>query len=141
MAGAMTQTAIERSLSWRSPTTWLAAIAAVAFLAIGARAILQPLAAAAGFGVPLDPGDGLVFVQAFGARNIGISVFALLLLLLGRRRSLGLLFACGALIAAFDAGIVAAHAGAAASALRPAATALLLLAIGAGLMRGASPST
>jgi hypothetical protein len=91
--------------------------------------------------VPLDPGDGLVFVQAFGARNIGISVFALLLLLLGRRRSLGLLFACGALIAAFDAGIVAAHAGAAASALRPAATALLLLAIGAGLMRGASPST
>jgi hypothetical protein len=137
----MTATAIKRPLSWRSPMTWLAAIASLAFLAIGARAIVQPLAAAAGFGVPLDPGDGLVFVQAFGARNIGLSVFALLLLLLGQRRSLGLLFACGALIAALDAGIVAVHAGTAAGALRSAAIALVLLAIGAGLIRSASPTT
>jgi hypothetical protein len=133
----MTATATERPLTWRSPTTWIAAIASLGFFAIGARAILQPLAAGAGFGVQLEPGDGLVFVQAFGARNIGPSVLALLLLFFGRRRSLGLLFACGAL----DAGILAEHAGAAAAALRPAVIALVLLASGAGRLRGAPRST
>jgi hypothetical protein len=100
-----------RALSWRSITTWIAALATVGFLAIGLRALLVPAGASVSFGLPLSEGGGLAFVQAFGARNIGLSLVGMTLIALDVRRGLAALFLAGALIAGLDFWIVASHAG------------------------------
>ena len=101
-----------RSLPSNAASTWIAALAALAFLGLGLRALLAPTAAAASFGVPLASGDGLAFVRAFGARNIGLSLVALALIALDKRRGLAAVFCAAALIAALDFSIVATRAGA-----------------------------
>ncbi len=100
-----------RALSWRAVSTWIAVLATVGFLAIGLRALLAPAATSAAFGLPLSGGDGLAFVQAFGARNIGLSLVGMALIALDGRRGLAALFLAGALIAALDFWIVASHVG------------------------------
>jgi hypothetical protein len=102
-----------RALPWRTITTWIAIVAAIGFLIIGLRALLAPVGAAAAFGLPTADNAGLAYVQAFGARNIGLSLVALALAVLDLRRALAILFFAGALIAALDFSIVALHAGAA----------------------------
>jgi hypothetical protein len=101
-----------RALSWRAVTTWIAVLATMGFLAIGLRALLAPAGASASFGLPLSQGDGLAFVQAFGARNIALSLVGMALIALDGRRGLAALFLAGALIAALDFWIVANHVGA-----------------------------
>lgn len=101
-----------RSLSSNAASTWIATLAALLFLALGLRALLSPTAAAASFGVPLTSGDCLAFVQAFGARNIGLSLVALAMIGLDERRGLAAVFCTAALIAALDFSIVTARAGA-----------------------------
>jgi len=101
-----------RRLPLNAPSTWLATLAALAFLALGLRALLAPMAAAASFGVPLDGGSGLAFVQAFGARNVGLSLVAIALIALDIRPGVAALFFAGAVIAGLDFSIVALHEGA-----------------------------
>lgn len=101
-----------RSLSSNAASTWIAALAALAFFGLGLRALLAPTAAAASFGVPLASGDGLAFVRAFGARNIGLSLVALALIALDKRRGLAAVFCAAAVIAALDFAIVATQVGA-----------------------------
>ena len=101
-----------RSLPSNAASTWIAALAALLFLGLGLRALLAPIAAATSFGVPLASGDGLAFVRAFGARNIGLSLVALALIALDKRRALAAVFCAAALIAALDFSIVATQAGA-----------------------------
>lgn len=103
---------IFRELPWRSAVTWIACLAVAGFLALGLRALLAPIGAAGSFGVPPPAGDGLAYVQAFGARNIGLALAGLALIVLDQRRSLAVLFLAGALIAGLDFSIVATHAGA-----------------------------
>src|SRR5262245_24199695 len=93
------------------PSTWIAALAAVVFLALGVRALLAPADAAAFFGVPVHDHDGLAFVRVFGARNIGLSLVALALLALDMRMGLAAVFLATALIASLDFSVVALHAG------------------------------
>jgi len=98
-----------RTLPFDAPSTWVAALAAVVFLGLGLRALLDPSGAAPFFGVALDPGPGLAFVQAFGARNIGLALVALALIALDARRGLIAVFFAAALIACLDFSIVASH--------------------------------
>jgi len=100
-----------RALPLNAASTWLAALAAIAFLALGVRALVAPAAAAASFGVPVDRGDGLAFVQAFGARNVGLSLVALASIALDLRLGLAALFFAAAVIAGVDFSIVATHEG------------------------------
>jgi hypothetical protein len=102
---------LARALPWRAVTTWIAIVAAIGFFAIGLRALLAPAGAASAFGLPLADGDGLAYVRAFGARNIGLSIVALTLIVLDVRRGLAAVFLAGALIAALDFSIVAAQLG------------------------------
>jgi hypothetical protein len=106
----MTKSAV-RALPFDAASTWVAVAASVIFLGLGLRALLAPVGAAAFFGVPLDGGDGLAFVQVFGGRNIGLSLVALALIFLDARLGLAALFFAAALIAGIDFSVVASHAG------------------------------
>jgi len=105
--------AAARTLPLNAASTWIAGIAALFFLGIGLRAVLAPAGAAAFFGLPVPGADGLAFVRVFGARNVGLSLLALTLLVLDVRLGLAALFLAAAVIAGLDAWIVTTHAGAA----------------------------
>jgi hypothetical protein len=129
---------LARALPWNGRLVWVVALVALALLALGVRAMLAPLAAATGFGVPLGGAEGLIYVQAFGARNIGLSLFALAMIALDQRRALGVLFVCAALIATLDGLILATHLGFDLSLVRPGAIAVVLVVLGARLLRGST---
>lgn len=107
---AMT-TPAARTLPLDAVSTWIAGLAALAFLGIGLRAVLAPAGAAAFFGLPVPAAEGLPFVQVFGARNVGLSLLALTLLVLDVRLGVAAVFLAAALIAGLDAWIVTTHAG------------------------------
>lgn len=102
---------IIRTLPWTAPSTWITVIAAIIFLALGARAVLAPAGAAAFFGVPLNDEAGFAFVRAFGGRNIGLALTALALVILDNRVGLSALLLAAGLVAAIDAYAVSAAAG------------------------------
>lgn len=83
---------------------WTVAIAGVGFLSLGLTGLVAPRIAGALFGA--EPNGALAFVRAMGARNIGISLLALILLALDQRLSLVALSASAALIALLDFWIV-----------------------------------
>ena len=78
---------------------------------IGLRAVFAPSDAAAFFGVALDGPQGLAFVQAMGARNIGLALLAIVLLWLDLKSGVTTLLAAAAVIAGLDAWIVGQDAG------------------------------
>jgi hypothetical protein len=129
-----------RQLRWNDPLAWIVSLVAPALLAIGVRAMLTPSAAAASFGVPLSAAEGLIYVQAFGARNIGLSLFVLAMIALDQRRALGVLFVCAALIAVLDGLILATHLGLGPGLGRPGAIAVVLVVVGSFLLRGNTPA-
>jgi hypothetical protein len=48
----------------------LAFVAGIALVAVGAGALLKPGGLSQSYGLPVDPGNGLQFVRACGARDI-----------------------------------------------------------------------
>lgn len=124
-----------RTLPLDAVSTWVAGLAAVAFLGIGLRAVLAPAGAAAFFGLPVQAADGLPFVRVFGARNVGLSLLALGLIALDSRAGLAALFLAAAVIAGLDTWIVWGHAGAA-RALKHVGYLVGLAAFGIFLARG-----
>ena len=105
-----------RSLPLNVTSTWVAALASMLFFGIGLRALLSPEGASAGYGVSINSGEGLAFVRAFGARNVGLSLVALALIVLDMRAGLAAVFFASAVIAVCDLIIVAGQAGAPAAA-------------------------
>jgi Domain of unknown function (DUF4267) len=125
-----------RDLIWRSPLTIVIAVASVVFLALGLRTFFFPEAAAAFFGAPSIAPEALVFVKAYGARNIAIALTALALIRLDFRPGLVVLLACAALVAALDALTMHLHAGMAGAAKHIAYVAFLgALAAATALLR------
>ncbi len=100
-----------RLLPVRSPLTILLLAASLVFLGRGLRTFFWPAAAAAFYGVPTVSADALVFVKAYGARNVAISLLALALIYLDAAAGVGVLLAAAALVAALDASIMQGHAG------------------------------
>ena len=100
-----------RNLLWRSPLSIVLALASIAFLVLGLRTFFFPEAAAAFYGAPTAAPEALIFVKAYGARNIGISLLAMALLWLDAWLGVAMLLAAAALIAALDASIMWGHAG------------------------------
>ena len=97
---------VGRLLSWSSVTTCMALIAAVAFLVLGLIALVSPTTSSTIFGVPVADGPGLAFVQAMGARTIGLALLAIALVILDLKAGLAALLVSAALIAGLDASIV-----------------------------------
>jgi Domain of unknown function (DUF4267) len=103
MEMSMTST---RDLQWRSPLTLILMLACILFLGLGARTFFLPEAASAFFGAPATSPEALVFVKAYGARNIAIALTALALIRLDFRPGLVALLAFAALVAALDASVM-----------------------------------
>ena len=61
----------------RPKTVWLALVASLAISLLGLRAILDPVSASAGFGLPMHTGSETAFVQIYGARNALLGALAL----------------------------------------------------------------
>ena len=126
--------------------TTLASIVAgavgVGIIAIGARFLLAPRAAAAGFGVPAEPaGDQTPargpypWLYAKGVRDIAAGLFLGILLANGAPHLLGAFMVAASLIPVGDAAIVLRSGGTRAAAFGiHGATAAVLLAAGATLL-------
>jgi Domain of unknown function (DUF4267) len=112
----MDLTLSSRDLAWRSPLTLVLLGAGVLFLGLALRTFLFPASAAAFYGVETKAAEAFVFVQAYGARNIVISLLALTFIGLDHRRALAALLAGAALVAALDAVIMFGWSGAAGAA-------------------------
>ena len=100
-----------RFLHARSPLTWVLGVAMTIFLALGLRTFFFPASAAAFYGIPTGSLEALAFVQAYGARNVAISLIAFSLLAQDARNGIAALLCGAALIAALDFWIVISHAG------------------------------
>jgi Domain of unknown function (DUF4267) len=95
----------------------LAALTALGIIYVGARFILDPSAAASGFGVPSRPhGQAAAYLDIKGVRDIASGLVVLALLAAGHCRALGLVMLVYAIIPAGDATIVLTHGGHAATA-------------------------
>lgn len=93
------------------PMMIAAVLATGLFAAIGLRCLLAPSGGARFFGVPVIDAGGESFVQAMGARNLGLALTAAALIATGMRAGLAGLIAAAALTAALDALIVLRAAG------------------------------
>ncbi|MEM8776764.1 MAG: DUF4267 domain-containing protein [Pseudomonadota bacterium] len=83
-----------RSLPYRAPSTIILLALASGFLFLGVRGIIFPSAGAATLGIHASTIDGLGLMQTTAARNIGLSLLALSMIIFDQRRALaGLLFA------------------------------------------------
>jgi Domain of unknown function (DUF4267) len=95
----------------------LAALTGAGIIAVGARFLLDPTGAAAGFGIPSWPhGQAAGYFDIKGVRDIASGLVVLTLLATRQRRALGSVMLVYALIPAGDAITVLTHGGPAATA-------------------------
>ncbi len=91
---------------WRAPGVVIALICAIAFVALGLRAILIPAVTSAGFGLPAQEAASQVWVMVYGSRTLLLGVFALALLIRRQLIAVALLFSLGALMPIFDMAVL-----------------------------------
>ena len=118
----------------------LSALIGAGIIVIGARFLLAPRAAAAGYGLPAAPEAEPVgaYLAVKGVRDITSGLFVFILIATCQSRLLGWLILAATLISA-DSGIVIRHHGSKATAYGVhGATAAVMLAT-AGLLLGAPP--
>jgi hypothetical protein len=120
---------------WRSPTAWLAIVASVAIVLLGLRAIIDPVAASAGFGLPMQTATETTFVQIYGSRNALLGAISLLLAALGLWRAVAVTFSCACALPLFDAALIVSHHGVGAVLVRHGVILAILIAISALLWR------
>ena len=89
----------------------LAGILAAAIIAIGARFLVAPAVAAAGYGVP-DGAPGGAYLSAKGVRDIASGLLVTVAMMHGDAHLLGALVLAATVIPVADAAIVLRHGGA-----------------------------
>jgi len=119
----------------KSPAMWLAAVASVAILLLGVRAFLDPVAASAGFGLPMHSDAETTFVRVYGARNAFLGAVALTFVSLGMIRSLALLFTLATVLPLLDTVVIVSRIGPGHELVRHAAIFLVLAVASVALWR------
>jgi Domain of unknown function (DUF4267) len=119
----------------KSPARWLAAIASVVILLLGVRAFLDPVAASAGFGLPMHTDGETAFVRVYGARNAFLGAVGLGFVALGMIRPLALLFTLATVLPLLDAVVIASRVGVGHELVRHAAILLVLTVVSIALWR------
>jgi Domain of unknown function (DUF4267) len=114
---------------------WLAAVASVAILLLGARAFLDPVAASAGFGLPMHTDSETTFVRIYGARNAFLGAVALTFLVFRMVQPLTLLFALATVLPLLDAVVIVSRIGVGHELFRHAAILLVLTIVSLSLWR------
>jgi Domain of unknown function (DUF4267) len=97
---------LDRALAWTSPLTIVALLAVAAFFLLGLRGVLAPQPAARSLGVTIADARDLTLMQTTGARNMGLALLGLALVLIDARRPFGFLLGAAALIACMDFAVV-----------------------------------
>jgi Domain of unknown function (DUF4267) len=118
-----------------SRAAWLAALASVAILLLGVRAFLDPVAASAGFGLPMHTDSETTFVRIYGARNAFLGAVALTFLAFRMVQPLTLLFALATVLPLLDAVVIVSRIGVGQELFRHAAILLVLAIVSASLWR------
>ena len=95
----------------RSKAVWLAGLVSVVILLLGVRAFLDPVAASASFGLPMQTDTETSFVRIYGARNALLGALALVFALRGMIRPLVLLFTLATLLPLLDAAVIVSRIG------------------------------
>src|SRR5262245_60345261 len=119
----------------RSRAVWLAGLVSVVIALLGVRALLDPIAASASFGLPMHTDAETSFVRVYGARNALLGAFALVLVLRGMIRPLVLLFTLATVLPFLDAAVIVSHVGLGHELVRHGAILLVLLAVTVALRR------
>ena len=118
-----------------SAARWLAGIVSVAILLLGVRAFLDPVAASAGFGLPMQSDAETTFVRVYGARNALLGAVGLAFVALGMIRSLALLFTLATVLPLLDAVVIVSRIGLGHELVRHAAILLVLALVSVALWR------
>jgi hypothetical protein len=79
-----------------------AGIAALGLWALGVGALLFPRPSSRGYGIPLEDGEGLIYVQVAGIRDLALGFLVALLLYQHNTAGLQAAMLAGALVAALD---------------------------------------
>ena len=123
----------------RSWAVRLAGLVAVVIVLLGARAFLDPIAASASFGLPMHTDAETSFVRVYGARNVLLGVFALVLVARAMLRPLVLLFTLATVLPLLDAVVIVSRIGLGPVLVRHGAILLILASVSIAL-RHTSPS-
>ena len=119
----------------RSPVMWFVGIVAAIIVALGIRAFLDPVAASAGFGLPMHTDAEATFVRVYGARNALLGLLALAFIAGGMLRPLALLFTFAIALPLLDAIVVTSRVGIGYELVRHAAILLVLAVASIALWR------
>ena len=118
-----------------SPAVWLATAVSLAILLLGVRAFLDPIAASAGFGLPMHTVTETTFVRVYGARNALLGAVALSFVMFGMIQPLALLFTLATVLPLLDALVIVSRIGVSQELVRHAAILLVLLVATVALWR------
>jgi hypothetical protein len=113
----------------------LSGIIAVAIIFIGARFLLAPYVAAAGFGVAVAPGTVAdAYLSVKGIRDLASGLFTAILIINQSAHLLGWFMLAAAIIPLTDAGIVLRHGGSKATAFGVHGATAVVMLITSGLL-------
>lgn len=116
----------ETHYGW-SKVVWLAAVVSVAIILLGLRAFVDPVAASAGFGLPMHTDSETTFVQVYGARNALLGAVAVGLLVRRMTGPAAMLFTLATALPPLDAWVIVSRVGAGTVLVRHAVIFLVLV--------------
>jgi hypothetical protein len=124
----------------RSKAIWLAGVVSVVIALLGVRAFLDPIAASAGFGLPMHTDAETSFVRVYGARNALLGVLALVLAVRGMIRPLVVLFTLATVLPLLDVAVIVSRIGLGHELARHVAILLVLATVSVALRRTSAPA-
>jgi hypothetical protein len=95
----------------RSKVFVLAGLVSSVILLLGVRAFLDPLAASASFGLPMQTDPETAFVRIYGARNALLGAIALVLTMRRMLQPLMILYAFATVLPFLDATVIVSQVG------------------------------
>lgn len=119
----------------RSKTVWIAGLVSAVILLLGVRALLDPLAASASFGLPMHTDPETAFVRIYGARNALLGAVALVFAMRGMLQPLGLLFTLATVLPLLDGAVIVSQIGIGHELVRHGVILLVLAAVSVSLWR------
>jgi len=119
----------------RSKAVWLAGLASAVILLLGVRALLDPVAASASFGLPMHTHLETAFVRIYGARNALLGAIALVFAMRSMLQPLVLLFTLATVLPLLDAAVIVSQIGLGHELVRHGVILLVLVSVSVSLWR------
>ena len=117
-----------------------AGLVSTAILLLGVRALLDPLAASASFGLPMQTDPETAFVRIYGARNALLGAIALVFAMRRMLQPLILLYASATVLPLLDAAVIVSQIGPGHELVRHGIILVVLVAVSVSLWRAGRQS-